>query len=77
MKGAKEAAMIILGSKPKSGDSGRQDSGADEESMDEEEMEYSEDQLTMASELRSALDGGSDTDILSAIHGIMMSYEDY
>jgi hypothetical protein len=43
----------------------------------EETNDYSDEQLGMASELRSALDSGSDHDVVSAIHGIMMSYQDY
>ena len=76
MKGAKEAAMIILGTKPKSGDSGRRTKGEAEEIMEDEEYEYSDEQLQMAGELKSAIADGSETDILDAIHGIMMSYED-
>ena len=75
MPGAKDAAMIILGAKPKSGGMNRRDDG-DEEVVGEEE-EYSDDQLQMAGELKSALMDGNENDILAAIHGIMMSYEDY
>jgi hypothetical protein len=53
----------------------RRDDG-DEEVVGEEE-EYSDDQLQMAGELKSALMDGNENDILAAIHGIMMSYEDY
>tara|TARA_Y100000593_G_scaffold90363_1_gene176618 strand:+ start:1233 stop:1457 length:225 start_codon:yes stop_codon:yes gene_type:complete len=71
MKGAKETAMVILGM----GDGSKKDRHHHDESHDEEEMEYSDDQLMMAGELRSALDGGDEHDILTAIHGIMMSYK--
>lgn len=42
--------------------------------LDGEEQEYSDDQLEMAGELKSALMDGDEHDILTAIHGIMMSY---
>ena len=63
--------MVILGM----GDGSKKDRPHHDESHDEEEMEYSDDQLMMAGELRSALDGGDEHDILTAIHGIMMSYK--
>jgi hypothetical protein len=72
MKGAKETAMVILGM----GDGSKKDRHhSEEEDYDGEEMEYSDDQLMMAGELRSAIDGGDEHDILTAIHGIMMSYK--
>ena len=78
---AKDAAMVILGMPSKNGGSRR---SRREEEHDEEELfeseetdDYSDEQLGMASELRSALDSGSDHDVVSAIHGIMMSYQDY
>ena len=81
MKGAKDAAMVILGMPSnKNGGSRRshREEEHDEEMIEGEEMDdYSDEQLGMASELRSALDSGSDHDVVSAIHGIMMSYQDY
>ena len=81
MKGAKDAAMVILGMPSKNGGSRRSHR---EEEHDEEELfeseetdDYSDEQLGMAGELRSALDSGSDHDVVAAIHGIMMSYQDY
>ena len=72
--------MVILGM----GDGSKKDrhhhdadEDHDEEYLDSEEDSYSDDQLAMAGELRSALDGGDEHDILTAIHGIMMSYKDY
>jgi len=79
MKGAKEAAMVILGM-PSSQNGGSRRNRRDEEEeqmIESEETEYSDEQLGMAGELRSALDSGSDHDVVAAIHGIMMSYEDY
>jgi len=74
--------MVILGM-PSNKNGGSRRSHREEE-HDEEEMiegeemdDYSDEQLGMASELRSALDSGSDHDVVSAIHGIMMSYQDY
>tara|TARA_Y100001963_G_scaffold87054_1_gene120366 strand:+ start:173 stop:394 length:222 start_codon:yes stop_codon:yes gene_type:complete len=73
MKDAKETAMVILGM----GDgSSKKDRPHHDEDHDEEDS-YSDEQLMMAGELRSALDGGDEHDILTAIHGIMMSYKDY
>ena len=80
MKGAKDAAMVILGMPSKNGGSRRshrEEEHDEEELFESEESEYSDEQLGMAGELRSALDSGSDHDVVSAIHGIMMSYEDY
>ena len=79
---AKDAAMVILGMPSnKNGGSRRSrrvEEEHDEEMIEGEEMDdYSDEQLGMASELRSALDSGSDHDVVSAIHGIMMSYQDY
>ena len=77
---AKDAAMVILGMPSKNGGSrrSRREEEHDEEMIEGEEMDdYSDEQLGMASELRSALDSGSDHDVVSAIHGIMMSYQDY
>ena len=77
---AKDAAMVILGMPSKNGGSRRshREEEHDEEMIEGEEMDdYSDEQLGMASELRSALDSGSDHDVVSAIHGIMMSYQDY
>jgi len=73
MKGPKDAAMVILGL----GGGQKKGHHSEEEDYDGEEMEmeYSDDQLMMAGELRSALDGGDEHDILTAIHGIMMSYK--
>ena len=78
---AKDAAMVILGM-PSNKNGGsrrsrREEEHHEEELFDSEESEYSDEQLGMASELRSALDSGSDHDVVSAIHGIMMSYQDY
>ena len=79
---AKDAAMLILGM-PSNKNGGSRRSRREEEEHDEEMIEgeemddYSDEQLGMASELRSALDSGSDHDVVSAIHGIMMSYQDY
>ena len=78
---AKDAAMVILGM-PSNKNGGsrrsrREEEHDEEELFDSEESEYSDEQLGMASELRSALDSGSDHDVVSAIHGIMMSYQDY
>ena len=42
--------------------------------LNSEEQEYSDDQLEMAGELKSALMDGDEHDILTAIHGIVMSY---
>ena len=73
--------MVILGMPSnKNGGSrrSRREEEHDEEMIEGEEMDdYSDEQLGMASELRSALDSGSDHDVVSAIHGIMMSYQDY
>ena len=72
--------MVILGMPSKNGGSRRshREEEHDEEMIEGEEMDdYSDEQLGMASELRSALDSGSDHDVVSAIHGIMMSYQDY
>ena len=80
MKGAKDAAMVILGMPSKNGGSRRslrEEEHDEEELFESEESEYSDEQLGMAGELRSALDSGSDHDVVAAIHGIMMSYEDY
>jgi len=79
MKGAKDAAMVILGMPSKNGGSRRshRDEEEEEQMIESEETEYSDEQLGMAGELRSALDSGSDHDVVAAIHGIMMSYEDY
>ena len=78
---AKDAAMVILGMPSKNGGSRRnrrEEEEHDEEMIESEETnDYSDEQLGMASELRSALDSGSDHDVVSAIHGIMMSYQDY
>jgi len=77
MKDAKDAAMVILGL---GGGGPKKDHHSKEEDYDGEEEstdEYSDDQLAMAGELRSALDGGDEHDILEAIHGIVMSYKDY
>jgi len=77
---AKDAAMVILGMPSKNGGSrrNRREEEHDEEMIESEETnDYSDEQLGMASELRSALDSGSDHDVVSAIHGIMMSYQDY
>ena len=78
---AKEAAMVILGMPSKNGGSRRshrEEEEHDEEMIEGEEMDdYSDEQLGMASELRSALDSGRDHDVVAAIHGIMMSYQDY
>ncbi len=79
MKGAKDAAMVILGlGGPKkdrqSHDEEDHELEVEGDYLDGEEQEYSDDQLEMAGELRSALDGGDEHDILTAIHGIMMSY---
>ena len=78
---AKDAAMVILGMPSKNGGSRR---SRREEEHDEEELfeseetdDYSDEQLGMASELRSALDSGRDHDVVAAIHGIVMSYQDY
>ena len=78
---AQDAAMVILGMPSKNGGSRR---SRREEEHDEEELfeseetdDYSDEQLGMASELRSALDSGSDHDVVAAIHGIVMSYQDY
>ena len=74
--------MVILGM-PSNKNGGSRRSHREEEEHDEEMIEgeemddYSDEQLGMASELRSALDSGSDHDVVSAIHGIMMSYQDY
>ena len=73
--------MVILGM-PSNKNGGsrrnrREEEEHDEEMIESEEMEYSDEQLGMAGELRSALDSGSDHDVVSAIHGIMMSYQDY
>jgi len=81
MKGAKDAAMLILGMGDGSPKKDRphhdkDEDHDDEEYLDSEEDSYSDDQLAMAGELRSALDGGDEHDILEAIHGIMMSYKD-
>ena len=64
--------MVILGM----GAGSKKDRHHDDESHNEEDS-YSDEQLMMAGELRSALDGGDEHDILTAIHGIMMSYKDY
>ena len=79
---AKDAAMVILGMPSKNGGSRR--SHREEEEHDEEEMiegeetnDYSDEQLGMAGELRSALDSGRDHDVVAAIHGIVMSYQDF
>jgi hypothetical protein len=80
MKGAKEAAMVILGMPSSSQNGGSRRNRRDEEEeqmIESEETEYSDEQLGMAGELRSALDSGSDHDVVAAIHGIIMSYEDY
>ena len=80
MKGAKDAAMVILGMPSKNGGSRRsrrEEEHEEEELFESEETEYSDEQLGMAGELRSALDSGSDHDVVAAIHGIMMSYQDY
>ena len=81
MKGAKDAAMVILGMPSKNGGSRRshrEEEHEEEELFESEETDdYSDEQLGMAGELRSALDSGSDHDVVAAIHGIMMSYEDY
>jgi hypothetical protein len=78
---AQDAAMVILGMPSKNGGSRRnrrEEEEHDEEMIESEETnDYSDEQLGMASELRSALDSGSDHDVVSAIHGIMMSYQDY
>jgi len=78
---AKDAAMVILGMPSKNGGSRRSHR---EEEHDEEEMiegeetnDYSDEQLGMAGELRSALDSGRDHDVVAAIHGIVMSYQDF
>ena len=75
--------MVILGM-PSNKNGGsrrshREEEHDEEEMIEGEEMEddYSDEQLGMASELRSALDSGRDHDVVAAIHGIMMSYQDY
>ena len=71
--------MVILGM-PSSQNGGSRRNRRDEEEeqmIESEETEYSDEQLGMAGELRSALDSGSDHDVVAAIHGIIMSYEDY
>ena len=80
---AKDAAMVILGM-PSNKNGGSRRSRREEEEHDEEELfeseetdDYSDEQLGMASELRSALDSGRDHDVVAAIHGIVMSYQDY
>ena len=66
--------MVILGM----GDcSSKKDRPHHDDESHNEEDSYSDEQLMMAGELRSALDGGDEHDILTAIHGIMMSYKDY
>ena len=64
MKGAKEAAMVILGMPSSSQNGGsrrnRRDEEEEEQMIESEETEYSDEQLGMAGELRSALDSGSD-----------------
>ena len=81
MKGAKEAAMVILGMPSSSQNGGsrrnRRDEEEEEQMIESEETEYSDEQLGMAGELRSALDSGAVHDVVAAIHGIIMSYEDY
>ena len=78
---AKDAAMVILGMPSKNGGSRRsrrEEEEHDEEMIEGEEMDdYSDEQLGMASELRSALDSGRDHDVVAAIHGIVMSYQDF
>lgn len=84
MKGAKDAAMVILGlgGPQKKGRRSSHDEESEhemeeafeEDYLDSENEEYSDEQLEMAGELRSALDGGDEHDILTAIHGIVMSY---
>ena len=72
--------MVILGMPSSSQNGGSRRNRRDEEEeqmIESEETEYSDEQLGMASELRSALDSGSDHDVVAAIHGIIMSYEDY
>jgi len=67
--------MVILGL---GGGGPKKDHHSKEEDYDgEETTEYSDDQLMMAGELRRALDDGDEHDILTAIHGIVMSYKDY
>ena len=66
--------MVILGMGD--GSSKKDRPHHDDESHNEEDSS-SDEQLMMAGELRSALDGGDEHDILTAIHGIMMSYKDY
>ena len=80
---AKDAAMVILGM-PSNKNGGSRRSHREEEEHDEEEMiegeetnDYSDEQLGMAGELRSALDSGRDHDVVAAIHGIVMSYQDF
>ena len=65
--------MVILGM----GDGSKKDRPHHDDESHNEEDSYSDEQLMMAGELRSALDGGDEHDILTAIHGIMMSYKDY
>lgn len=84
MRDAKEAAMVILGMGDGSSKKGRPHHDKDEDHDDEnyldgeeEEDSYSDEQLMLAGELRSALDGGDEHDILEALHGITMSYKDY
>ena len=72
--------MVILGMPSSSQNGGSRRNRRDEEEeqmIESEETEYSDEQLGMAGELRSALDSGSDHDVVAAIHGIIMSYEDY
>jgi hypothetical protein len=81
VKGPKDAAMVILGmGGPSKKDRPHHDKDEDHDDEDyldgeEEEDSYSDEQLMMAGELKSALSGGDEHDILNAIHGIMMSYK--
>jgi dihydroxyacid dehydratase/phosphogluconate dehydratase len=80
MRGAADAAMVILKGGPmKKGRHSNSDNEEEivmeEEEEEVEEDEYSDLQMEMADELQQAIANGDQEKILHAIHGIMMSYQ--
>jgi len=71
----KPGVALVIGMGPKrEGDAGLGETMKDE--ADESEgMEHSEDQLTMAEEMISAMKAGDSKLLLDAVHGLFRSYE--